>query len=245
MGFTVAHVQHSSRIYKHTMRSSERTPQGVRFWSVASLTGAQYCSDDARLQLNLANDVIFGVGHVQRVARPCQALRPAKSCKTRRTTVARIPLLPGSGDMMKAQGLAIHAVDGVALPQCNVQVPGRIEGKCPGTIERCSVEGGTIWGWPPVPSAAEGVDEARGELYPSQTVITYVADEQKPAARVHGNAMRRTQLCVGWPQGVAQTDPVASVALNDFSDHHVACCRPPNKQSAELPIPPPTSGVAV
>ena len=179
------------------MRSSERTPQGVRFWSVTSPTGAEYCSDDARLQLNLANDVIFGVGHEQRVARPCQPLRPAKSCKTRRTTVARIPLLPGSGYMMKAQGLGSHAVDRVALPQGKVQVPSRIEGKCPGAIERGPVEGGTIWGWPLVTSPAEGVYDARGELYSSNTVITYVADEQKPAAWVHGNAMRRTQLCVG------------------------------------------------
>src|SRR4030095_7074085 len=98
------------------MRSSERTATGIRFWSVASLTSSQHRADEACLQLNLANDVVLGVGHVQRIAPPCQTLRPTQSCQTRLATVSGIPLLARSGHMLKRQRVAIDAVDCVPLP---------------------------------------------------------------------------------------------------------------------------------
>ena len=99
------------------MRSSERTPTGIRFWSIAFLTGTQYRADEASLQLYRADNVVLGVGHVQHVAPPSQTLRPTQSCQTRLTTVSRVTLLPGSGHMIKGQRVAVDAVDGIALPQ--------------------------------------------------------------------------------------------------------------------------------
>jgi len=115
VSFAVAHIQNSSRIYKHAMRSSERTSMGIGFWSIALLTRAQYRSNEARGQRNLANSVVFSVSHVQQIARPRQAFWSTQPRQARSTTIARIPLLPGPGHVMKSQGFAIHAVNRVAL----------------------------------------------------------------------------------------------------------------------------------
>ena len=67
MSFAIAHIKNAAIVNQHTVWPRERASKGIGFWTIASVTGAEHGSDDACLEINLANDMTFCIGHVQRV----------------------------------------------------------------------------------------------------------------------------------------------------------------------------------
>src|SRR4029453_3098284 len=114
--FAVAHVQDASSVVQDAVWSRERAPERIRFGAVAALTCAERRSNHTCLQIDRTDDVALGVGDVERVAPPRESLRPGKPCEASLTTVARVPLLAGSGDVMPGHLPAVETVDRVPFP---------------------------------------------------------------------------------------------------------------------------------
>src|SRR5262245_53010640 len=68
MSFAVADVQHPAIIDEHAVRPGQRTPPRIGLGSVAAPSRAQDRGHNAALQVDLADDVILGVGHIQEIA---------------------------------------------------------------------------------------------------------------------------------------------------------------------------------
>jgi len=97
MSLAVTHIEDAPSIDEHAMRPGKRAVKRVRFRAVTPLPGAKNRSDDARLQVDDTNDVILGIGNVERVAPPRQAFRPSQSCGARGSAIAGVALLAGPG----------------------------------------------------------------------------------------------------------------------------------------------------
>jgi len=102
------------------MWSSERAAARVGLWSIAPPARSQHCTDESRLQVDLADDMIFRISHIQEAIRPRQAFRTTQLRQSRWAAVSRIALLAGSSHMMKRSSAAIDTKDCVAFPQREV-----------------------------------------------------------------------------------------------------------------------------
>src|SRR5437867_3528185 len=100
VGLTITNVENAASINTDAMGSSERAPTRIGLGAVASLTGAEHGANDACLQINRADHVILGVGHIERVARPGKALWPRQLRHPSLAAIAGVTLLPGPGHMV-------------------------------------------------------------------------------------------------------------------------------------------------
>ena len=194
------------------MWSSERAAARVGLWSIALPARSQHRTDEPRLQVDLANDVIFRIRHIQKAVRPRQSFRTTQLRQSRQATVSRIPLLAGSSHMVKRSSVAIDTKDCVALPEREIHVSRRIKHQCPGPVERRSLQRRTIRGRPLVASAGEGVNEPRRERHAANAVVADVADEQETARRVHGNSslLARSRRLSAFDGLQSRTDELAN-----------------------------------
>src|SRR3954464_268204 len=103
MRLAVADVEDSASVDEYTVRPGERAAARIGFRTVAPLTSAEHGADRVFLQIDLANDVILGVSHIQAIARPCQPFGSGQLRGPRRTVVARVSLLARPSHVMNRQ----------------------------------------------------------------------------------------------------------------------------------------------
>jgi hypothetical protein len=64
VGLAIAHVENSAIVNQHAMWPRKRAPKRIWFRTIAALTRAQNRLDDACLEIDLADDMTFGVRNV-------------------------------------------------------------------------------------------------------------------------------------------------------------------------------------
>ncbi len=171
--------------------------------------------------------MIFGVGHVERVARACEAFRAGQRCGPGVTAIAGITLLAGAGDMANGQSLGIHVVDRIAFPQGQIEVAPSIEGESAWAIEGRSPEPRPIRCGLSFASAANRFDDPGRQIDRPDTMVSNVANKQSIAAAVDDDAVRLAQLCSSGRSAISRESGIAGACERgdhtglgrDFSNH--------------------------
>ncbi len=149
VGFTVTHVENSSRIDKNTMRSGERAAMGIGLGSITALTRPRHRTDDARLQGNCTNrhGSRYRPRTAGRATRPGLSARPecAQARLVRRRPNTLAPQCPPHGEGSRPSHRGGRWL--FALAQRQVEVAGGIEGNGPRAVEGRALQRGAIRGW--------------------------------------------------------------------------------------------------
>ena len=65
VGLAVPHIENTGGIDEHSVRPREGASKRIGLWAIPPLTRAEHGRDDAGLDLDPANDVVFCVGDIQ------------------------------------------------------------------------------------------------------------------------------------------------------------------------------------
>src|SRR5262245_61789860 len=122
MRFAVGYVQLAA-CRQDTVRTRQLTAERNRLRPVAPLTRTEHGGDDARPQVDAANDVTLGIGDEQRAVRPIrESLRAVQRGIERSPTIAGISADARAGDAMKRLRLGVDAINRVTFPEREIHI---------------------------------------------------------------------------------------------------------------------------
>ena len=189
----VADVEPGLGVHEDPVRSRQPAAERVPFRSVSPFPVAQDCGDDSALEVDHPDDVILGVGDVQPTVIVGKPLGTAQGRLRGGSAIAGVAPLARAGHMVDRQGGQVDPIDGVSLPQRQIQIAVRVERHRAGAVQRCAGERCAVRSWLPCSGAGPGLDDSGGRVHPADSMIADVADEQ-PSLRVERDAVRLTEL---------------------------------------------------